>query len=154
MKEKYIGRKRQQTWTEESAETLTCMFSEKSCLIKIYNALNKSSYPDDDKFKISIDSDVIFIRHENDVSFILDCGPIFHGCRKNKRSAVSRERFPDFSCTYGEAWPYDNRRVYGSDLIMIPAPRYVVFYAGNGQMPESRMFRISNVYENSYEKGV
>lgn len=40
-----------------------------------------------------------------------------------------------------------NKDLYGTNLIRIPAPRFVVFYNGVTYQPEVRTLKLSNAYE-------
>ncbi len=44
----------------------------------------------------------------------------------------------------------DENRLYGSKLIKIPEPHFVVFYNGTEKLPEEMIYKISDMYEDGH----
>lgn len=45
-----------------------------------------------------------------------------------------------------------DENLYGSKLIKIPAPKFVIFYNGDKEMPEQSVYRLSDMYEKSVDE--
>lgn len=133
------------TVNEKHKDTLfRIIFRDKKELLSLYNALSDADYRNPDDLTINTKRDVIYIHMKNDVSFILDD----HLCLYEHQSTFN-PNMPLRGLLYLTDLykPYiDNRRIYTSKLMKIPNPRYIVFYNGTKEMPDSVPLRLSDAF--------
>ena len=130
---------------EKHKDTLfRIIFKDKKELLSLYNALSGTDYRNPDDLTINTRRDVIYIHMKNDVSFILDD----HLCLYEHQSTFN-PNMPLRGLLYLTDLykPYiDNRRIYTSKLMKLPNPRYIVFYNGTKEMPDSTPLRLSDAF--------
>ena len=128
------------------------MMSEKKNIIDVYNALNNTSYSeDDDSFEITTLEDVIYIHHKNDVSFIIDNRLALYEHQSTYNPNMPLRGLFYFSALYQNIIGADSQKIYGSKLLKIPTPKYVVFYNGVLNMPDRLILKLSDAYETDDE---
>lgn len=138
------------TVNEKHKDTLfRIIFRDKKELLSLYNALSDADYRNPDDLTINTKRDVIYIHMKNDVSFILDD----HLCLYEHQSTFN-PNMPLRGLLYLTDLykPYiDNRRIYTSKLMKIPNPRYIIFYNGTKEMPDSVPLRLSDAFMHPEE---
>ena len=123
------------------------LFQTKEELLKLYNAVNDSHYTNPDDLEIVTLEDAIFMKMKNDLSFIIanrlnlyehqstycpnmPLRGLFYFCRQYEGLIAERK---------------DN--IYGSQLIKIPTPEYVVFYNGTKVQEDRVELYLSDAFE-------
>ena len=122
----------------------TMIFSDKKELLELYNAVAKRNYNDPELLTINTLENAIYMSMKNDLSFLIDCRvPLFeHQSTYNPNMPV---RFLFYiSDMYSTLT--DGQNLYGTRLIQIPAPRFIVFYNGQEQRPEHEVLTLSKAY--------
>ena len=122
----------------------TMIFSDKKELLELYNAVAKRNYNDPELLTINTLENAIYMSMKNDLSFLIDCRvPLFeHQSTYNPNMPV---RFLFYiSDMYSTLT--DGQNLYGTRLIQIPAPRFIVFYNGQEQRPEHEVLKLSKAY--------
>lgn len=122
----------------------TMIFSDKKALLELYNAVSGRNYDDPELLTINTLENAIYMSMKNDLSFIID----------------SRLSLYEHQSTYNPNMPlrfliyladlYSNivkeRNLYGTKRIMIPAPKFIVFYNGEKDVPEQVIQKLSDAY--------
>lgn len=120
----------------------------KQALLELYNLLNDTDYTDSEKLEIMTIENAIIVTYENDVSFMFS-GVISlyeHQSTINPNMPV---RFLIYlSEEYQRILDMTKRSIYGSTLIQLPTPKFVVFYNGEKNLPDIKELQISDAYEN------
>ena len=123
------------------------LFQNKKDLLQLYNAINGSDYKDPDALEIVTLEDAIFMKMKNDLSFIVantlnlyehqstDCPNmplrgLFYFCRQYEGLIAQRKY-----------------NIYGSQLIRIPTPAYVIFYNGTKEQEDRVELYLSDAFE-------
>ena len=120
------------------------VFSDKKELLALYNAVNKTHYDDPELLEINTLQNAIYMSMRNDVSFIID----------------SRLSLYEHQSTYSPNLPIryllyvadiyanitKNENLYGTKKIMIPPPRFLIFYNGRAPYPERKILKLSELY--------
>ena len=125
------------------------LFKDKENLLSLYNALNKTGYTDVDRLEITTLENAIYMNYKNDVSFVFDFELMLyeHQSTMNPNMPL-RDLF--YVADILQKRTYD-KDLYGSKLIMIPSPRFVVFYNGTEPRPERQTLKLSDAYEKKQE---
>ena len=104
------------------------LFKDKENLLSLYNALNQTNYTDVTGLEITTLENVVYMNYKNDVSFVFDFELMLyeHQSTINPNMPL-RDLF--YVADILQKRIYD-KGLYGSKLIRIPSPRFVVFYNG------------------------
>lgn len=127
------------------ARLFAMIFSQKEELLGLYNAANGTSYTDPESLEINTLENAIYMSMNNDVSFIID----------------SRLSLYEHQSTYSPNLPLrylmyvvdlysvitKDENLYGSKLIRIPTPRFIIFYNGEGKQPDFQILKLSDMFE-------
>ena len=122
----------------------TMIFRDKKELLQLYNAVGQRNYEDPELLTINTLENAIYMSMQNDLSFIID----------------SRLSLYEHQSTYNPNLPlrfmlylsdlYENmivgKNVYGTKIIPIPAPKFIVFYNGQDRRPEREVIKLSDAY--------
>ena len=115
--------------------------------LSLYNAVNGTDYEDPSCIEFNTLENVLFMGMKNDLSFILDCNlSVYeHQSSYNPNLPV---RFLMYLGTLWSGWLYgsDDLDVYGTRLIELPVPRFVVFYNGTEKESEEMVLRLSDAF--------
>ena len=125
------------------------LFKDKENLLSLYNALNKTSYTDADKLEITTLENAVYMNYKNDVSFVFDFELMLyeHQSTVNPNMPL-RDLFYVTDVLQKRTYTKD---LYGTNMIRIPAPRFVVFYNGISYQPERQTLKLSDAYEKRQE---
>lgn len=104
------------------------LFREKKRLLELYNALNDTAYADEEELTVNTLENVIYMKMKNDISLIIGCDMCLYEHQSSYCPNMPLRGFLYFADLYkkylGDIELSTNRR------IMIPVPRYIVFYNG------------------------
>ena len=121
------------------------LFKDKENLLCLYNALNKTDYTDVDRLEITTLENAVYMNYKNDVSFVFDFELMLYEHQSTVNSNMPlRDLFYVTDILQKRTYGKD---LYGSKLIMIPSPRFVVFYNGTEPRPERQTLKLSDAYE-------
>ena len=128
----------------------TMIFRDKKELLQLYNAVGQRNYEDPELLTINTLENAIYMSMQNDLSFIID----------------SRLSLYEHQSTYNPNLPlrfllylsdlYERmivgKNVYGTKIIQIPAPKFIVFYNGKEERPEKEVIKLSEAYMTQDEE--
>ena len=123
------------------------IFKEKEELLQLYNALNGTAYLNLDDLTINTLENAVYMGMKNDVSFIL-CGQLSlyeHQSTWNPNMPLRDLLY--VARLYEKHMAKDSDSLYGTKLVTIPAPKFVVFYNGVAERPEREVLRLSDAFE-------
>ena len=119
-------------------------------LLNLYNAVNGTNYTDVENLEINTLQNAIYMNMKNDVSFLFN----FQVNLYEQQSTVNpnmplRDLFYVSKLLQNIVRDCD---LYGSTLVKIPAPRFVVFYNGMEKQPERKVYRLSDSFSKKQDK--
>ena len=125
------------------------VFHGKEELLSLYNAVNGSSYTNADDLEINTLEDVVYMGMKNDVSFLFA-----HYLNLYEAQSTSNPNMPLRGTIYFgdllKGWIESNHLdMYSEKQIMIPKPKFLVFYNGLKKEPERRILRLSDSFEEA-----
>ena len=130
--------------------------------LDLYNALNGTAYTDPDELKLTTIENVIYVTMKNDISFLigskmnlyeqpLPYGKLTTSCEARSRGGSQMNLYEQQS-SYNPNMPLRGLMyfaqlyqmnlsargldLFGSKLVKIPAPSFVVFYNGDRKLPD------------------
>ena len=122
------------------------LFHDKKTLLELYNALNGTNYTNPDDLEITTIDDVVYLGMKNDCSFIIG-----EYVNLYEQQSTFCRNMPIRGLIYltGVYQGYIARNefnLYGSQLIPLPTPKYIVFYNGTEERPEREVLRLSEAF--------
>ncbi len=129
------------------------IFQEKENLLQLYNALNNTTYTDSEELEIVTLEDVIYMRMKNDISFILDYQMNLFEHQSTDNPNMPLRGLMYFARQYEKYVNIKEYNLYGSRLLLLPTPQYVVFYNGNNWTGERKILKLSDSFVNTHIKG-
>lgn len=127
--------------------------------LSLYNAVNGTKYSDPASIEINTIKEVLYLGMHNDVSFLIS--PETSLVADTERNASEVNLYEQQS-SYNPNMPlrllqylgslYEkyltarDLNKYGSELIRLPAPRLIVFYNGEREIPDEQILRLSDAF--------
>ena len=125
--------------------SMFCMLWEnKAELLSLYNAVNGTHYTNADDLTINTLRNAIYMGMKNDVSFIFDMSLNLY-----EHQSTVNPNMPLRDLLYVAQvlqGMIKDENLYGTSLVMIPTPKFVVFYNGPMKQPERRTLRLSDSF--------
>lgn len=123
------------------------LFHDKENLLELYNALNGTDYKNPEDMVITTIDDAVYMGMKNDCSFLIG-----HDINLYEHQSTYCPNMPIRGILYlADAYRSiiegDNLNLYGSRLIKLPTPKYIVFYNGESNRAEREELRISDAFE-------
>ena len=118
----------------------------KGNMLSLYNALNHTDYTNPEDLTITTIDDVIYVGMKNDVSFILADYINLWEQQSSCNPNMPLRGFLYFGKLYNSYVERNRRNIYGSVLIKIPTPQYVVLYNGTADRPAEQKLRLSDAF--------
>ncbi len=131
---------------EYKSDVFSMLLMEKARALEIYNAINGTSYDDPELVEIiPLENKGFSLSVRNDASFVLDASLSLYEHQSTICPNMPLRSMIYFSQIIRAM--VRNKNIYGSTLIKIPVPYFVVFYNGLEQAPEQYELRLSDAFE-------
>ena len=127
------------------ARLFEMIFREKEELLGLYNAVNGTNYLDPDKLEINTLENAIYLSMHNDVSFIIDSRLSLYEHQSTYSPNLPLRYLFYVSDLYSKMTKDCN--LYGSRRIMLPSPRFLIFYNGREERPEREILELAEAFE-------
>lgn len=119
----------------------------KKNLLALYNALNDTHYSEADELQITTIEDAIYMGMKNDVSLLIHSRMALYEHQSTYNPNMPIRGMMYAAMLYEKYIETNNLNIYGSTLMKLPAPQYVVFYNGFGEHEDEEMLRLSDAFE-------
>lgn len=115
--------------------------------LSLYNALNGTHYDNPDELELTTLDDVLYMGLRNDVSLLVgdDLSLWEHQSTRNPNMPLRGLKY--FARLYAAHVEKNRLNEYGTRLLPLPTPRFVVFYVGGKGEPAAEALRLSDAYE-------
>lgn len=123
------------------------IFRDKKKLLQLYNAINGSSYEDVEGLIINTLENVIYMGYKNDVSFLLDWALCLMEHQSTWNPNIPLRGMLYFARLYRSYVETMDLNLYGTKLIELPFPQFVVFYNGTSERPEMEIQYLSDAFK-------
>lgn len=142
---KKIGRKFRINRTYKD-QLFRLIFNNREDLLALYNAVNSTSYTNPDELIITTMSDAVYLGMKNDISFLIAnvLNLYEHQSTLNPNMPLrGLFYFADVLRVYIETMQFN---IYGSKLVPLPAPVYLIFYNGADSAPDEMDLLLSDAF--------
>ena len=123
------------------------IFKQKKNFLDLYNAMNNSNYSNPDDLTVTILENAIYMNMKNDVSFLLHDQLMLYEHQSTKNPNIPLRNLFYVSDIYSKLTK--DKNLFGTKLIRIPQPRFVVFYNGIAKVPERFTLKLSDMFDHS-----
>lgn len=126
----------------------------KANTLALYNALNKSSYTNEDDLEITTIEDAIYLTMKNDLSFVIADTMHLYEQQSTHNPNMPLRGFIYYGSLYAKHLQENRLTLHISSLVKIPTPNYIVFYNGIAERPAIEKLRLSDAFQipdDSYE---
>ena len=122
------------------------VFESKEDLLQLYNAVNNTAYTNPEELIITTLEDTIILSMKNDLSFIIssDMNLYEHQSTFNPNMPIRGVFY--FARLYEVYVAQRGLDIYGSKLVKVPTPQYVVFYNGDTEKPDRMVLKLSDAF--------
>ena len=125
------------------------IFKDPGELLSLYNAVNDTHYNNPEELEVTTLENAIYMNMKNDISCVLDMRMNLY-----EHQSTINPNIPLRDLFY-TARLYENRiikrDIYSSKRILLPAPKFIIFYNGVEKQPERRIMKLSDSYERKGE---
>ena len=126
----------------------------KEYALSLYNAVNNSNYTNVDDLRFTTMDDVLFLGMKNDVSFIIDSRMNLYEQQSTFRPNMPVRGLMYFGKLYDSYISMNDLNVYGSRLLQLPTPKFIVFYNGDRKLDGEKELRFTSSLQYPEESSV
>lgn len=126
------------------------IFEDKQKLLELYNAVSGRDYSDPELLTINTLENAIYMSMKNDLSFLIDSGLSLYEHQSTRNGNMPIRLLFYLSDLYSAM--IQGKNLYGTKTILLPPPRFVVFYNGREEQPDHETVYLSDAYERKDEE--
>lgn len=135
-------------------DRLFCLlFNNKENILSLYNALNNTDYDNPKDIEITTIEDAIYIKMKNDVSFLIDSYLSLWEQQSTFNPNMPVRGLMYFGNLYDAYIESNKINIYGSKLVKIPTPKYIVFYNGKAEKAAVTELKLSDAFTQKDKSG-
>ena len=120
------------------------LFSDRNELLKLYNAINGTSYDDPQLLQINTLENAVYMSMQNDVSFIIDMRLNLYEHQSTYSPNLPVRYLLYVADVYSDYTKDMN--LYGSRAVQLPTPKFVIFYNGQAEQPDRKELKLSELF--------
>ena len=120
------------------------LFSDRNELLKLYNAINGTSYDDPDLLQINTLENAVYMSMQNDVSFIIKLGLNLYEHQSTYSPNLPVRYLLYVADVYSDYTKDMN--LYGTKAVKLPTPKFVIFYNGQAEQPDRKELKLSELF--------
>jgi len=118
----------------------------KRWLLSLYNALSGKNHTNIEDLEITTLEDVIYVSMKNDLSFLIHSQMCLYEHQSTVNPNMPLRGLLYFSQLYQQYIDKHKKNLYGSVLVKIPAPQFIVFYNGDTEQADIIKYRLSDAF--------
>jgi len=127
------------------ARLFEMIYRDKKELLDLYNAVNETSYTNPDDLQINTLENAIYLSMHNDVSFVIDSRLSLYEHQATYSPNLPLRYLMYVSDLYSKMTKDAN--LYGYKKVLIPPPKFLIFYNGVEDRAEIEEMKLSDAYE-------
>jgi len=118
----------------------------KRWLLSLYNALTGKNHTNIEDLEITTLEDVIYVSMKNDLSFLIHSQMCLYEHQSTVNPNMPLRGLLYFSQLYQQYIDKHKKNLYGSMLVKIPAPQFIVFYNGDKEQADIIKYKLSDAF--------
>lgn len=124
---------------------------DREALLQLYNALNGTDYQDVSALQVMTIENAVYVTMKNDIAFVIAGTLNMYEHQSTYNPNMPVRMLVYLASEYEKLMANEERSIYGTRKLMLPAPQCVVFYNGEKEIPEEQFMLLSDSYENGGE---
>lgn len=131
--------------TRNHKDNVFCLlYREKKNLLSLYNAINNTSYENEDELEVVTLEEAICLKIRNDAAFVIDSRLNLY---EQQASVNPNMPLRDLYYVVEELKKIaPPGRLHHTTKVKIPVPKFIVFYNGTIEQPERQIYRLSDLF--------
>ncbi len=125
----------------------------KDNILSLYNALNNTEYSDPNELELRTIDDAVYLSMKNDVSFLIDSYLLLWEQQSTFNPNMPVRGLMYFGKLYNSYITENSCNIYGSKLVKMPTPQYIVFYNGKIEKESITKLRLSDSFVHKAKEG-
>ena len=125
------------------------IFSDKEALLSLYNAMSGNDYDDPDELEIVTLENAIYMNKKNDLAFVIDSSLNLYEHQSTDSSNLPMRNLFYISRELEKLTRQQS--LYSPKRVMVPTPRFIVFYNGKDTSWERKVEKLSDSYEQKMD---
>ena len=121
------------------------LFQDKNNLLELYNAVSGKHYTDPGILEINTLENAIYMTVKNDISFLIDGRLSLYEHQSTYTPNLPLRFLIYIAKLYSRMTR--NANLYGTKVIHIPPPEFLIFYNGKEELPDRTVLNLSDMYE-------
>ena len=121
------------------------IFGDKKNLLELYNAVSGNHYTDPELLEVNTLENAIYMTVKNDISFVIEARLSLYGHQSTYNPNLPLRFLIYIAKLYSRMTR--NANLYGTKIIKIPPPEFLIFYNGKEELPERTVLNLSEMYE-------
>ena len=134
------------------SNVFTMLLEEQERALELYNAVNNSNYDDPSLVEINTIEGGFELSIHNDSSFIVDNVLSIYEHQSTHCPNMPLRSLVYFATLIQKK--YMNRDIFSRRVVMLPTPKFIVFYNGTEPQPEYAEMKLSDCFLNKNEKNM
>ena len=121
------------------------LFQDKNNLLELYNAVSGKHYTDPEILEINTLENAIYMTVKNDISFLIDGRLSLYEHQSTYNPNLPLRFLIYIAKLYSRMTR--NANLYGTKVVRIPPPEFLIFYNGREELPDRTVLNLSDMYE-------
>ncbi len=121
--------------------------------LSLYNAVNDTEYENADELVLYTLSDAVYMKMKNDVSYLVHNTIALYEQQSTVNPNMPVRGLLYFGEMYSKYISNSSDDLYGSKLIKLPNPQYIVFYNGSAEYAGPEKLKLSDAFYMPDESG-
>ncbi|MDR1257095.1 MAG: Rpn family recombination-promoting nuclease/putative transposase [Spirochaetaceae bacterium] len=130
----------------------TLLFNDKKRLLELYNAVNGTSFTNEDDIEINTLQNALFMGMINDISFTIAGTLVVLVEHQSTINPNMPLRLLMYMARIYEKI-IDNKRLYSSKKTIVPRPEFIVLYTGKEDFPAVKTLKLSGLFREAVRRG-
>ena len=122
------------------------IFRDRKKLLQLYNALSGSDYEDINFLTVTTLENVVYLGYKNDASFLVDMTLYLVEHQGSWNPNMPLRGVFYFARLYRNFVEENGYDIYGSKVLTLPYPQFIVFYNGTDKRPERQILKLSDSF--------
>ena len=120
------------------------LYRDKKELLDLYNAVTGKHYENPEELEVNTLENAIYMSMQNDISFLIDSRLSLYEHQSTYNPNLPLRFLFYVSDIYSALTK--EAHLYGTKIVPIPTPNFLIFYNGEEEMPDRKTLKLSNAY--------
>ncbi len=120
------------------------LYREKKNLLSLYNAMNGTSYENEEDLEVVTLEEAICLKMKNDAAFVIDSTLNLYEQQASVNPNMPLRNLYYLVEELKKIAPPG--RLHSTGKVLVPAPKFVVFYNGTALQPEKQVYKLSDLF--------